>query len=307
MTFNGHTLSEAMCFGLASGLGSFYIEADFLSPSRLFHVRSATLEGDFFSLMGVPFSWKTDPDPDHAMRAAEEWIDKGVPLLIQSDIYFLDYYRSSTHFNGHVVAMWGYDPEKKAAYLSDTEREGLQEVPYESLKKARMSSAPPVSLENNYCEVGWRGPLTDLRTAIPESMKRTARAMLDEGSDGMVFRGIRAMKALARRLPSWTEAKDRQWCARFAYQVIEKRGTGGGGFRYMYRDFLREAEAVLPGLVPHSLPEKMDAIGRRWTGIANVLKRASEDGHRTLLTQAGEMVEEVAEKEADFYTLVLTL
>ena len=40
----------------------------------------------------------------------------------------------------------------------------------------------------------------------------------------------------------WPEAtEDWQWCARFAYQVIERRGTGGGCFRLMYSRFLAEA------------------------------------------------------------------
>jgi uncharacterized protein DUF4872 len=47
----------------------------------------------------------------------------------------------------------------------------------------------------------------------------------------------------------WPQAtEDWQWCARFLYQVIERRGTGGGNFRKMYSRFLEEAgyeEAVL--------------------------------------------------------------
>ncbi len=308
MRFNGHDLSEAMCFGLASGVGFFYLESDFLSPTRLFHPRSASLEPDFFSVMEIPFLWKTDPDSDAAMRIAEEWIDREVPLLIQTDIFYLDYFKSSTHFNGHVVGMWGYDKEKHIAYLSDTEREGLQEVSYESLKRARTSQAPPVSLENNYCEISCRAPLRDLRSAIPEALKRTARTMTaEEGPQDMALGGISAMKKLAERLPSWREAQDWQWCARFGYQIIEKRGTGGGGFRFLYRDFLMEAEALIPELRPLSLSDTMDTIARQWTEISNILKLASENGHHSLFEQAGRMVGEVANREKEFYRLVLSL
>ncbi len=46
---------------------------------------------------------------------------------------------------------------------------------------------------------------------------------------------------LAAEAGSWPEvAEDWQWCARFGYQVIERRGTGGGAFRLMYSRFLEE-------------------------------------------------------------------
>jgi len=307
MRFNGHDLSEALCFGLASGVGFFYFEADFLSPTRLFHPRSGTLEPDFFSVMEIPFIWKTEPDPEKAMKIAEEWIDKDVPLLIQCDIYYMDYFKSSTHFNGHVVAMWGYDREKRIAYLSDTEREGLQQISYESLGKARMSNAPPVSLENNYCEVNWKAPLRDMKIAIPAALKRTGTVMLEEGVNEFAVRGVKAMRTLAERLPTWPEAKDLKWCARFGYQIIEKRGTGGGAFRYLYRDFLKEAEVLVSKLKHLSLSEKMDAIARKWTEISDILKMASENGSIDSLKKAASSVYKVADMEEEFYHLVLSI
>ena len=56
---------------------------------------------------------------------------------------------------------------------------------------------------------------------------------------GAITEALRRFAAEAERWPS--DAKDWQWCARFAYQVIERRGTGGGNFRLMYSRFLEEA------------------------------------------------------------------
>ena len=58
------------------------------------------------------------------------------------------------------------------------------------------------------------------------------------------------------------------WCARFGYQVIERRGTGGGAFRLMYSRFLEEAgrpEAPLAA-----------AAAARWTELAGAFHAASE-------------------------------
>ena len=49
------------------------------------------------------------------------------------------------------------------------------------------------------------------------------------------FEGLPAMRRFAAEVASWPEvAEDWQWCARFLYQVVERRGTGGGNFRRMY-------------------------------------------------------------------------
>jgi hypothetical protein len=63
-------------------------------------------------------------------------------------------------------------------------------------------------------------------------------------------------------------AEDWRWCARFLYQVIERRGTGGGNFRLMYSRFLEEAgyaEASLAG----------DAAAA-WAALAAAAQDASE-------------------------------
>jgi len=78
-----------------------------------------------------------------------------------------------------------------------------------------------------------------------------------------------AVRRLSEEAGSWPEAaEDWQWCARFGYQVIERRGTGGGAFRLMYSRFLEEAgrpEAALAA----------EAAGR-WTALAGALHAASE-------------------------------
>ena len=46
LAFHDLPLSEAMVFGLAGGLGFFLIRDEALSPTRMFHGRTLTLETD---------------------------------------------------------------------------------------------------------------------------------------------------------------------------------------------------------------------------------------------------------------------
>ena len=55
------------------------------------------------------------------------------------------------------------------------------------------------------------------------------------------FEGLPALRRFAAEVGSWPEATpDWKWSARFNYQVIERRGTGGGNFRALYSRFLAE-------------------------------------------------------------------
>ena len=83
------------------------------------------------------------------------------------------------------------------------------------------------------------------------------------------FSGLDAVRRLAAEAGSWPEAaEDWQWCARFGYQVIERRGTGGGAFRLMYSRFLEEAGRP-------EAPLAADAAAR-WTELAEAFQAASE-------------------------------
>ena len=83
------------------------------------------------------------------------------------------------------------------------------------------------------------------------------------------FSGLDAVRRLSEEAGGWPEAaEDWQWCARFGYQVIERRGTGGGAFRLMYSRFLEEAGRPEAPLAAEA--------AARWTELAGAFHAASE-------------------------------
>jgi hypothetical protein len=266
LAFHGVELSEEMAFGLGAGACFYYVTIEDASPSRWFNGRTARLEETFDELTGAALEMRTfEQGDDGAWEAAQAEVDAGNPVLLLTDLYYLDHYGNSAHFPGHAVVLAGYDEE--VAYLSDTSFEELQTTRLENLDEARHSSHPAYPLAGHmFTACGAVSP-EQLQAAIPTAVERAARAMLEpEFRD---FSGLDAVRRLADEAGSWPEAtEDWQWCARFGYQVIERRGTGGGAFRLMYSCFLEEAgrpEAPLAA-----------AAAAAWTELADAFRAASE-------------------------------
>jgi hypothetical protein len=138
--FHGVEISEEMAFGLGAGACFYYVVLDEHSPTRFTNGRAARLEENFLELTEVPLRLRTNPDPEASWRMARESVDEGRPVLLLTDLYYLDHYGRSAHFPGHAVVLAGYDEE--LAWLSDTGFEDLQTSSLESLRAARHAQQP---------------------------------------------------------------------------------------------------------------------------------------------------------------------
>src|SRR5690348_294821 len=226
LAFHGVEISEEMAFGLGAGAGFYYLALDDTSPSRWFNGRTARLEESFRELTGAAVEMRTFAAEEGAVAwdAARSEIDAGNPALLLTDIYYLDHYGNSAHFPGHAVVLAGYDEE--VAHLSDTGFDELQTTRLESLARARHSGHPAYPLVGHMFTVDGEVSAEQLRAAIPAAIERAATAMVEPEVPG--FSGLDAVSRLAAEAGEWPRgAEDWRWCARFGYQVIERRGTGG--------------------------------------------------------------------------------
>ncbi|MFN8163771.1 MAG: BtrH N-terminal domain-containing protein [Solirubrobacterales bacterium] len=266
LAFHGIEISEEMAFGLGAGASFYYLTREDASPSRWLNGRTARLEENFRDLTGAVLEMRTFADRDReAWEAARAEVDAGNPALLLTDIYHLDHYGNSARFPGHAVVLAGYDDE--VAHLSDTAFEDLQTTRLDHLAKARHGGHPAYPLEGHMFTVSATVDRAQLEAAIPRAIAQATGEML-EPTWGE-FAGLPAVDRLAAEAGSWPEqAADWQWCARFAYQVIERRGTGGGAFRLMYSRFLEEAGRPEARLAAEA--------AARWTELAGAFHAVSE-------------------------------
>jgi hypothetical protein len=285
--YHGLELSEEMALGLGAGACFYYLVLEDRSPSRFTNGRTGRLEEQFLELTEMPLRLATFDDPESAWEQARALIDEGRPAILLTDLYHLDHYGRSAHFPGHAVVLAGYDDE--VAYLSDTSFEGLQTTALENLAKARHSQHPYYPLAGHMVYVPDGEPLSDPREAVPAAIALAAGRMHDPPLGE--YEGLPALRRFAAEVGSWPEAtEDWQWCARFNYQVIERRGTDGGNFRRMYSRFLGEVGRADAAALAADAAEG-------WTSLAAALYEASEldqpepELWRRISCAAGEVLE----------------
>jgi hypothetical protein len=288
LAFDGIEISEEMALGLGAGVCFYYLRLDGQSPSRFTNGRVGRLEEQFLELTGAPLRLETFDGPQSSWDAAREAVDAGRPALLITDLYYLDHYGKSAHFPGHAVVLAGYDDE--VAYLSDTGFGELQATRLENLAQARHGDHPVFPLAGQMLTVPDPEALGDPRAAAPAAIARNARQMIEPAMGE--FEGLPALRRFAAEVGAWPdELEDWPWSARFCYQVIERRGTGGGNFRLMYSRFLAEV-----GLEEADLAAQAAA---GWTSLAGSLLAASEaeEADVRLWTEVGERANAVLECE----------
>jgi hypothetical protein len=265
LAFDGIEISEEMALGLGAGVCFYYVPLDGQSPSRFTNGRVGRLEEQFCELTGAALRFETFDDAEASWAAARSAVDAGRPALLLTDLYYLDHYGRSAHFPGHAVILAGYDDE--VAYLSDTGFEELQTTKVEHLAEARHGEHPVFPLDGQMLTVPDPEALRDPTPAARGAIERNARQMIEPAMGD--YEGLPGLRRFAEELPRWPqELEDWQWSARFCYQVIERRGTGGGNFRLMYSRFLEEADR------PEARIAAEAATG--WTTLGGSLLEASE-------------------------------
>jgi Domain of unknown function (DUF4872)/Butirosin biosynthesis protein H, N-terminal len=307
----GVVLSEPMVFGLGAGLGFYYLVAPAHSThaTHMFQGRSAHLERTSCEVLGAPARERTEEDAARAWAGVRAAVDRGLAPILSLDLAHLPYFRSRTPFGGHRVVLAGYDEARSVAWLADSDRPALEEVPLEVLDRARASVAPPFGAPGRpWLEVDAPPRARPLPEAIRDALRRQAReALLDV--DGAA--GVSALERFAAELPDWPRRAageaDRAWCFRYAYQVIEKRGTGGGLFRALYARFLAEAEEAVPGLAQLGLAPRMRALADAWSRLAAAFRAISEVPGAPVPAPAAELARAIARDERRYHEDVAAL
>jgi hypothetical protein len=271
----GAPYNEATLFGIGGGLGVGYILWEFKSEAYPILVLGFSNRWNYAHTFMENLCRRLGVDPQFhetggkvkAARRLEGTLGAGDPAILWSDLHGWTY---DHHHLLSVVTAFGIDEEQDEVLVDDRARRPVRvprgefaaaraEVP--SYKHRQLVIAPPEG--------------TSLETAIMEGL-RDGLDYLGSSSDTFA---LPALRKWARLLTDRDHKKG--WPTVFAhreglysalksiYEGIELAGTGGGGLRGLYADFLIEAGEILGNPELEEVSEGYRAAAEAWTRLAH--------------------------------------
>jgi hypothetical protein len=305
ITHYGLNLSEAMVFGIGSGLffGHFpFIRLHHL-PLTAFRISTGGIMKRVVKRLGIGVSWDKFKDPDQAMRALDRLLERNVPVGCRSGAYWLSYFprRYRFHFNMHNLVVIGKQGEEYI--ISDPVFPEPVRCPEKDLRRARFARGAMAPRGRMY-HVTRVPENPDFVGAILRGMNEVCRTMLRAPGP---FLGVRGIRYLSKRVRGYPEKLGEEKTGLYLSQIIrmqEEIGTGGAGFRFLYSAFLQEAGSFLEhdGLL--ELSERMTRAGDTWREFALIGSRICK--HKVEPVQGcqrlGELLAECADMEESIFT-----
>ncbi len=324
--FYGWKMSEAMIFGLASGMTLAYLKIPKMTP--FFGGRNKDFVVDLCSTLKVSLNEFTTKNEQEGWNRLKQHLNSEIPVVINIDMGFLKYQtdlQEDYHFGGHTIAVCGYNPEDSSVVVSDTHFPDLLRVTYEELAKGRNSTYDRFMAPNNLIyEFDFPNQKPELSVIIEDVLNRTGKNLLSKS--GRILRlmgihsGITAIDVLIKDLNRWLKQSSDKLKFRCIQQAgyigtkTHNYGTGGGLFRYLFAEFLQEIAQELNNSSLKRLAEFYEKLGERWEEIAIQFSQLGEDlstseqvetmnSIRSKLTEIKNLEEEGATKLLSFKIL----
>ena len=304
----GFDLSEPMAFGITSNIG--FVFMPFIKiwgrPMMAYRMMPKSIIKGVQKRLGIEFCIKTYRDQNGAMEELDQLLSEGKPVGLLVSIAFVPYFLGDFRlpFNGHGIVICGRVGNEYV--VSDSLYENFLTIKSDDLQKARFGTGPnaprgfmfyPVTIPES-------GSI-DYKKAVKRAVKRVSFMMLQPM---FPYYGVLGIKTFARHVRKLNNHPDKKFVRSFIGHVIifqEEQGTGGGGFRYIYAAFLREAYEILkiPELLEAS--KKMTEIGDMWRRAAASCGKFIQGKTDTVdLNKAADIYHNCAMAEKEVYLLL---
>ena len=306
-------LSEPEVFGLGSGIDFIYLKSEQNDPVITTFGRGMSMEIDFATALGIDYREIPDFDNRHAWEVVRQEVAEGRPTMLSGDHYYLDYKNARDHFPAHRFVLLGFDDDRQMAIIADRMRLEYEECPYDKLALSR-NPPLPISTYNLWGKFHDTKVNNNMKDAFVFALKRTVQRMLgDDKSQEEMIRAVMAgytveistgLKGLAvyyDSFSSWRERKDCLIITKYAYNCIEKYGTGGGNFRKMYSNFLEIASQYLPGAINTSLIHLSSDVASYWTKLSELLRGLTSDSEDQHWRECHRFIGKILDKETQLF------
>ncbi len=303
LEFHGIKLSEAMVFGIGSGIYFSHLTMFKLNglPVTSFRPWPGAIFKRAARALKIRIKRKKFRNKEKAMKALDDNLAKGIPTGMAVGVFHLTYFPAPYrfHFNAHNIVCTGR--ENGHYIISDPTMEDFELLSYEDLQRVRFAQGLQAPRGKMYYITNVAKDI-DINGAIIRGIKRTVLEMIK--LPGPII-GTRGMRFLARRIKKYPLKYDARKAARHLGQIVrmqEEIGTGGAGFRFLYAAFLQEAGERLNIPELNEQSKKMTEVGDMWRDFAvqagRIVKgRNEKESYDTI----SELLMKIADEEEKIY------
>ena len=301
----GLELSEPMVFGIGGGV--FFAHLSFVKVMGLPLSTFRSFPGRIFvnacERLGVECERETFARPEAGMRRLDELLERGQPVGLQLNIFWLPYVPRPmrVHFNGHNLVV--LERRGDDYVVSDPVFDELYLCPRHLLQRARFSGGARFMTRGLLYYPTSVPSQPDLRGAVDHGLRQVCHHMLRIPG---VFRwlGLQGIGHLGREIPRWPgrigQEQAEEWLAGVV-RMAEEIGTGGAGFRYLFAAFLQQAGEELGWPELSALSTQANAVGDRWRRFALHASRMARGKPDLGWDQLGQLVVELEAEERGLF------
>ena len=314
MKYLGYEISEPMAFGIGSGL--YFLYTPFLKMQNtiypIFRSWPVTVIQKASKRLQLPYHEKRYRfHHEKAVSELDDFVRRDVPVGVVVNVKGLQYFNVSgggIDFNGHIITVLGkegnyYTIADTDSRLTSDDFLSLDETTLQKIRFASGVAAPHGqmfyfdSLPKGFCAS------VDLRQAVRAGLKETCHNML-----GIPFPyfGYKGMHYFANDMRHWEKKyTHRQICYRLLwyYRVIERAGTGGSGYRFIYADFLKESASLFGNKVLEESAAKMAVAADLWRQFSLDCRRYLRKDEVTLNEMANSL-DEIGQYEKEAFMMI---
>lgn len=300
-------VSEPMSFGIGAGI--FFAHVPFLkvngTPATTFRTWPGAIFKRVAQRLQITMHTEKFRAPEKAMEALDRALDNGIPVGMQTSVFYLPYLPEAFrfHFNAHNLVVYG---KENGRYLvSDPVLEQPATISPEDLVKARFAKGLPEPKGFMYYVIDAPREV-DYAKAVRQGIRQTCFFML---SPPLPWFGNKAISLLADKIRKYPKKLPPRKAALYLGNIIrmqEEIGTGGGGFRYLYAAFLQEAGSLLHIDELKEGAVRLTEIGDQWRNFAYHAARLVKDRQSDVVSfqDLGVLLKKIGEQERQFFAML---
>lgn len=302
----GFELSEPMAFGITSNIGFVFFPFIKLwgNPLISFRMIPKSIVKRVQTRLGINLCVKTYEEQQAAMDDLDSLLAEGKPVGVQAAVAFLPYFMRGFRipFNGHMIIVTGKEGDEYI--INDPLYDHSTRATSDDLRKARFATGPMAPHGFIFYPLEFPEHI-EYKKIIKKAVKQAVFMMTQPMFPFYGILGIKTFAWKIKRLQKETNKKAVRSFLSHVFVVQEEQGTGGGGFRYMYAAFLREAYDLLkvPELLEAS--KKMLQVGDLYRdavlSCAKFIQKKTDDID---LVKISRMYRMCAEEEKKLYKML---